>query len=201
MAALGTNMTSQSKKKSTGILKEMKSGPKPKSKSKKDQLAKPKKARKSVKEKPSAKKKTTSKKSKKVVETLEQVKVQQPKTQAVVNEPKVIELNGARVSIIPSKRRTIRKTRVVLEGTLTVRIVKRFNEEITPVFSEYDYIDFYLKEVQELDLSLIQLLNHLKVYYADKGKVVTVDAELTSGLKKIVVQSGFENLMFIPKLV
>ncbi len=117
------------------------------------------------------------------------------------NLPSTIELKDATISLQPSKRRTIRKIKVVLEGNLSINIAEEAFEAVKSVFEDYDYVDFYLKDLKGIDLSFIQLLFHLKKYYEPKDKHVTVDSDMKSDMRKIIVHAGFEDFMFIPKLV
>lgn len=152
-----------------------------------------------VKPKPPATKDRVAKK--KVVEQKpkkEELKKPEPtKSKKVV----LIDLKNAEIILEPSKRKKIRKIRVFLEGELTINNVDAFMQRIHPVFKDYDYVDFSLRKVISLDLCFIQMLYHMKKNYGKKKKEVTVDSKLSSDLKKIIVQAGFEELMFIPKLV
>ena len=125
-----------------------------------------------------------------------------PQNDANMNTlPPEIEIKDAVIHLKPSRRKKIRKTKVLLEGSLTINNVNQFKEEVTPLFDSYDYVDFQLKNIDRLDLSYIQMLFHLKQFYGNRNKSVTIDSELSGEIKKVVVQSGFEDLMFLPKLV
>lgn len=113
----------------------------------------------------------------------------------------LIDEKGLTVWVKPSRRKTIRKTRVDIEGTLTINAANFFLDHIKPVFENYDYVDFYLNKIESVDLSFIQSLYHLKTFFAKQDKVVTVDAQLTDDLKKIITQSGFEKLILKTKNV
>ena len=115
--------------------------------------------------------------------------------------PEKIELRDALISLHPSKRKTIKKIKIVLSGSLGINNLDQSIEGLLPVFDQFDYLDFQLKEITTLDLSYIQLLYHFKSTYADNGKTVTIYSDLSNDLRKIIVHAGFEELMFIPKLV
>ena len=112
-----------------------------------------------------------------------------------------IDARGLIVRLKPSRRKTIRKTRVEVEGTLTINSASYFVDEIKPVFEDYDYVDFHLNNIQALDLSFIQSLYHLKKLFGMQDKVITIDAQLSDELKKIITQSGFEKLILKTKNV
>lgn len=112
-----------------------------------------------------------------------------------------VELKSARILLRPSKRKTVKKIKVVLEGTLNINNSKSFIEEIEKVLENYDYINFHLDKPDTLDLSFIQSLYYLKTYHANHNKNVAIDSDLTGDVKKMVVNAGFESLLFVPKLV
>ena len=109
-------------------------------------------------------------------------------------------LRNARLVLEPSKRKKIRKIKVILEGELTINNVDEFRLQIEPVFKDYDFIDFRQQEVTSLDLPHIQLMYYFQNHFK-KSKTVTIDSNLSVDLKKVIVNAGFEELMFIPKLV
>ena len=109
-------------------------------------------------------------------------------------------LRNARLILEPSKRKKIRKIKVILEGELNINNVDEFRLQIEPVFKDYDFIDFRQQEVTSLDLPHIQLMYYFQNHFK-KSKTVTIDSNLSVELKKIIVNAGFEELMFIPKLV
>ena len=116
-----------------------------------------------------------------------------------VTEEEVV-LQKAALILEPSKRKKIRKTKVILEGELGIKNAAAFQKKIIPVFDDYDYVDFFLKDVTVLDLSYIQMLYYLKKHFQNHGKVIKIDSALSAEVKKIVVRAGFEELMFVPKL-
>ena len=111
------------------------------------------------------------------------------------------DLRNASITLEPSRRKKIRKVRVFLEGELTISNSEAFLHRILPIFDQFDFIDFSLHDVTSLDLSFIQMLYHVKKCHAKESKEVTIDSQLPPDLKKIIVCSGFERLMFKPKLI
>ena len=108
----------------------------------------------------------------------------------------VLKYRGILVSLKPSRRKTIKKTKVLIEGNLTINTVKQFLEYVTAIFDDYDYVDFYMENIESLDLSFIQALYHLRELKAKSQKVVPIDAQLSDDLKKIITQSGFDKLVY-----
>jgi len=91
----------------------------------------------------------------------------------------------------PSKRKTVRKTDVFLEGELTVGNIKQLSKEVLEVFERFDIVTFYLKNVQQLDLSCIQLLHYINESFKDKGKKITVSCQLSDDLNALIRNSGY----------
>ncbi len=118
-----------------------------------------------------------------------------------VNIDPLIDFKGLIVILKPSKRKKIKKVRVSIKGALSIHNALHFKENIGEVFNDFDFVDFYLDEIDYLDLPFMQTLYHIKEYYAKVGKVVTIDSKFDDDLKKIIIRSGFENLMIKPKNV
>jgi anti-anti-sigma regulatory factor len=128
------------------------------------------------------------------------VAIKKPKSEAPKNKTE-LKLRNANLILEPSLRKKIKKTKVILEGDLNINNVDAFVSLIEPIFNDYDYVDFYQREVTSLDLSHIQMLYHFQNSSQLKGKVVTVDSELNPELKRVIINAGFKEFMFIPKLV
>ncbi|MEQ9403810.1 MAG: hypothetical protein RIM99_09510 [Cyclobacteriaceae bacterium] len=172
--------------------------------SKVKKLAKPKTALKAVSKTKEVKVKKESPVSLKAIKQTQAKEAPKKVTPPAPQENKIQKKSGLRAAqfiLEPSKRKKIRKTKVIMEGELTINNVDTFMELINPIFKDYDFVDFFLREVTSLDLSHIQMLYYYQNHHIKKGKTVTIDADLKSDLKKIIVSAGFKELMFIPKLV
>ncbi|MDH5599315.1 MAG: hypothetical protein OEY34_09325 [Cyclobacteriaceae bacterium] len=104
-----------------------------------------------------------------------------------------------RVEIIPSKRKSVKKTKIELSGELTVSNSVKINNGIKNVFKDFNIFSIVLKEVDALDLSILQLLYFYKNLYEKEGKEVKISAELTNDLKELITVNGFSNLLFSSK--
>ncbi|MFY0686648.1 MAG: hypothetical protein JXQ90_05765 [Cyclobacteriaceae bacterium] len=205
--ALGSNMKkSDDDKKPKGLLQELKAKTAGKSKTQATKKSVKKSGKPKGQTKKAEPKKVVAKAAKPVKvtgkspEKLDKAQVDQP----MATQPAKVQekFKDAAISLKPSPRKKVRKTKVFLEGKLTINNVSQFHNAITPVFENYDLVDFYLKDVVELDLSFIQMLFYFKTNFAKANKkTVTIDSELPSNIKKIIVKAGFVDLMFIPKLV
>ncbi|MEP1093497.1 MAG: hypothetical protein ABJG78_00210 [Cyclobacteriaceae bacterium] len=221
MAALGNNMGNRVKAENSSKEKPRKKVAKPTAKvsvkkvavkpakntsrSKKEPVATAKKAEskpikaltKEKKRVSTAKKVSAPKKQKKIAAEVKPV----PKKGSAKSSGKKPSLRNAKLILEPSMRKKIRKTKVILEGDLNINNVDAFMLEIEPIFDDYDFVDFFQREVTSIDLSHIQMLNYFKNYPVKKGKTVTINSDVSPEMKKMVITAGFKELLFIPKLV
>ena len=104
--------------------------------------------------------------------------------------------DGATITIklIPSRRKTVRKTKMIFEGSLSLLEAELIKDCLLSTFNDYDLIDIELLNISHLDLIPIQLIKAFISYYPDKK--VKVDAELPFDIKIIVERAGFGSLLF-----
>ncbi len=104
--------------------------------------------------------------------------------------------NGAHITakLIPSRRKTVRKTKLIFEGSLSSLEGKSIKKCLLTTFSNYDIIDIQLKNITHLDITPIQMIQLFIKFYQDKK--VTVDSDLPFDMKIVVERAGFGLLMF-----
>ena len=100
------------------------------------------------------------------------------------------------ITVQPSKRKKVKKTKVILEGHLTVIEMQNIKDELIPLFETYDFVDIALMNIVKLDLSCVQLLYALKSHFSGIGKTVIVDSELPPDLKTVINRAGFTDVLF-----
>lgn len=96
--------------------------------------------------------------------------------------------------LIPSRRKTIRKTKLIFEGSLSLLEAEAIKKCLITTFTDYDVIDIQLLNITHLDIIPIQLIKLFIGFYPDKK--VKVDSELPFDMKIIVDRAGFGALMF-----
>lgn len=101
------------------------------------------------------------------------------------------------IKLIPSRRKSVRKTKLLLEGSLSLLEAKAIKECLLSTFKDYDLIDIQLVNVTHLDLIPIQLIKTFINYYPNKK--IKVDSDLPFDIKIIVERAGFGSLMFNEK--
>lgn len=98
------------------------------------------------------------------------------------------------VKLIPSRRKSVRKTKIVLEGSLSLLEAEAIKDCLLSTFKDFDLIDIQLSEITHIDIIAIQLI---KVFIdSHPDKTIKVDSELPFDIKLIVERSGFGSLMF-----
>ena len=140
--------------------------------------------KKAVAEKPIIKKKTTE-------------SAKQPRQTANLEEKILFggkEDSPMTVKSIPSRRKSVRKTKLVCSGTLTYMEADNFKDCLLSTFDNYDMIDIQLQDVTELDLIPIQMISAFINHFPDKK--IKVDSELPLDIKIIIERAGFGSLMF-----
>jgi len=157
-----------------------------------------------------AKKKTSVKKpiTSKVIAPLELKKPidKKPKTSIEILDSKQVENLNERIilggtkgavttaKLIPSRRKTVRKTKLIFEGSLSLTEADAIKGCLITTFTDYDIIDIQLQNITQLDIIPIQMIKLFINYYSDKK--VKVDSDLPFDMKIIVERAGFGSLMF-----
>lgn len=104
------------------------------------------------------------------------------------------ENSAITVKLIPSRRKSVRKTKLLFEGSLSLLEAEAIKDCLLTTFNEYDLIDIQLSNITQLDLIPIQLIKVFSSHYPDKK--VKVDSDLPFDIKIIVERAGFGSLMF-----
>lgn len=94
---------------------------------------------------------------------------------------------------ILQKSLEIGRVKVLIGGNLTIDNVVKIKDRILPILNENDGVEFYLQRVDDIDLSIIQLLQNFKAYY--KEKEVSIDSSFEENLSELVVNAGFKELL------
>ncbi len=121
------------------------------------------------------------------------------KPKEIVNFDEKILLGGEEgapttVKLIPSRRKTVRKTKLIFEGSLSLIEAESIKDCLTTTFNNYDVIDIQLLNITQLDIIPIQMIKVFIGFYPDKK--VKVDSDLPFDMKIIVDRAGFGRLMF-----
>lgn len=144
-----------------------------------------------------SKKKVTPKK---VIETKEKTNKDAPKVPSQVANLKEKILVGGKenspltIKLIPSRRKSVRKTKLVMSGRMTFAEAEQIKDCFISTFNDYDLIDIQLDDVKELDLIPVQMIKTFINHFPDKK--IKVDSSLPLDIKIIIERAGFGSLMF-----
>ena len=147
-----------------------------------------------------ATKPTPKAKAEKIVSTQKTSKVVvEAKAKEVANLDEKIILGGGEndaitAKLIPSRRKTVRKSKLIFEGSLSLIEADEIKKCLISTFTDYDIIDIQLQNITHLDIIPVQLINLFIDFYKDKK--VKVDSDLPFDMKIVVERAGFGSLMF-----
>lgn len=101
-----------------------------------------------------------------------------------------------KTNITPKTRtkKSTKKATVLHEGDLTINNTQKIKKEMLSVMNKFKNINIIVKNVDDLDLSYIQLLYSFYKTALDKRKTVALDMELPDDIKMIVRNSGFDSV-------
>lgn len=100
-----------------------------------------------------------------------------------------------KVNLTPSKRKKVRKVKVEIEGDLSIINIYKVKKEIISVFENFDVVDINLDKIVNMDMSCVQLLLAVKMYYSSLDKEITLRINLPEELKSVIANSGFKSLI------
>jgi hypothetical protein len=104
---------------------------------------------------------------------------------------------GIKFIIEPSRRKTVSKVKVFIEGKLGVYNAEYLTNKIKEVIVSYNVIDIKLRNIEDLDLSSIQIFHYFTNHYNDGKKIVLFHIEdLSINLKTLLVKTKYNNIMF-----
>lgn len=156
-----------------------------------------------IETKPKTVKEAAPKKEKKVAAPVEVAEVKETITpskpvMAANLEEKVLlggdEGSAITAKLIPSRRKSVRKTKLVFEGSLGLLEAEAIKDCLMTTFNEYDIIDIQLLNITQLDIIPVQMIKTFVGHYPDKK--ITVDSDLPFDIKIIVERAGFSSFMF-----
>lgn len=102
---------------------------------------------------------------------------------------------GVNLIFTPSKRKKTKKINIVIEGVFSLSTTKYVRENILPVLHEFEIIDISLKNIQQIDLSALQLLYYMQQNSIENKKQISFDAELSNEDRSLLFNAGLKQLL------
>ena len=111
------------------------------------------------------------------------------------NGTQVIEDNGYRLSVTASRRKTINRVNLILEGEACLKNVTSLGNQLRELLIKYEYLNIQLKNISDLDLSTLQLFWHLKKSANAQGKTVAIVAHLSPETQQLIKTAGLNKII------
>ena len=99
------------------------------------------------------------------------------------------------VTIIPSGNQKENKARMVVEKELTIYTVLEIKENFIEALGQYDHLDIQIRNVENIDLSFIQLIESLRKTAEEYEKEISISAELRNETRNLVENGGFDPIL------
>ena len=104
--------------------------------------------------------------------------------------PEDIIEDDLKVSFSPSKRKTVKKIFINISGNFTIKHVESISDAMQLVINQYDQIALKLQDVEQIDLTAVQLLyNCLK-----KGSHITLEVDLPPIVRQLLSITGLSEI-------
>ncbi len=91
---------------------------------------------------------------------------------------------------VPGKQKG-KKGTILLEGDLSISNSKPIYEELTKHYLSFDNLTIKFRNVDNLDLSVVQLIESIRKEREDQKKEVYIDAQLEGEVKDLLQRAGF----------
>jgi anti-anti-sigma regulatory factor len=106
-----------------------------------------------------------------------------------------MKTNSKHVSITPIGKKSEKKAKMIIEKELTIYTVLEIKEHFMEAINEFKEIDIQIRDVENLDLSFIQLIESLRKTAEEYEKKITISAALSDETKTLVDNAGFDPVL------
>lgn len=129
-------------------------------------------------------------------QTSNNITVEKENKKQLSNINEIVENNETyKIIITPSLRKKVRKVKIEIEGDVSITNIYKIKNEIIPILENYDFVDFNLDKIENLDICCVQLLLAIRMYFNAMEKEVNLKINLPDGLKNIISTAGFKSLL------
>jgi len=99
------------------------------------------------------------------------------------------------VTITPYEEEGAEKAEMTIRKELTIYTILEIKDNFLEAIEKYNELDVNIKEVDNIDLSFIQLIESLRKTAEAYGKTISVSAELTDETRDLVENIGFDPIL------
>ena len=92
-------------------------------------------------------------------------------------------------------KRNNNELNMTFTGQLTINSIKKITESVKSQIADQAVINITVKDVDNIDLTFIQLLHSIKNSGKKKGFGVNLSMTLPEDLKSLIINAGFGNLL------
>jgi len=108
----------------------------------------------------------------------------------VLSTEQKIESRNLRLSLVPSKRKKVKKVNMIIEGEFNIGNADLVMENYEKLREHFDFISISLRNIDDIDLAAVQLLRMLKCFQEFSQKTITIDSELSQEKRNLLSVSG-----------
>ena len=90
-------------------------------------------------------------------------------------------------------------TEIVFSGQLVINNIEKIIENVRTNLKKVNTRKFIVKDVENVDLTFVQMLYSLKKSGEKEGIESTLSISVSDDLQKLLTSSGFTNLIFVKK--
>ena len=100
------------------------------------------------------------------------------------------------IQIIPSKDKAEKRVTILFENDLSLSTIENIIEKVKEAFTNYNFLDINLRNVNNMDLSYIQLFYSIKATAKKLNKIVSFDAQISDELRLLYNNSDMNKVLF-----
>jgi anti-anti-sigma regulatory factor len=109
----------------------------------------------------------------------------------------VEEYQGIKIIIEPSRRKKVKKAIFFIEGVIDIQQAQFLTNKIKEAIVHFNLIEVKLRNVEDLDLSAIQIFYYFTTIYNQGEKTISFYMEnLPIDLKTLLVKTKYNKLLF-----
>ena len=106
------------------------------------------------------------------------------------------EGKGMKFIVEPSRRKSIKKVKITMEGKLNIYNSAYILKKLKEVAVEFDTLDLRLNEIEELDVSVMQTLHYFSFFYNSEEKQILLQLENPSKeVKALLTITSLKNMV------
>ena len=99
------------------------------------------------------------------------------------------------IQIKPSKKKGESKVSIILENELTIFSIEAMKDKIIDAVNKYDIIEFNLKDINNMDLTFVQLFYSIKKSAESLNKEILFDVNMSDDIESLFINSDLNKVL------